>query len=560
MKLGSASFDLNIGSMFCSLEENLNKGMKTILVCLMLALALAQTDFQNTCQSESLIPRLATGLINLNPLDTYNSGANKDYYQDLTLNGFSSNDVLGYGFALSGFETSCSNTFYALVIDDILFENQNTRMKIVVDFRDPGSGAITSWTMVSFTYIVVSRFLNGAYSDIWATVASISNPLDNIPQAIDAIGAAYQVSPNGGGRCEIFEDPNIVHDEANACEGTAVDSTGATGGAHIVHAYIMGFRYNPAQSTTRHLIAGVLPAYPADFQTMETTDTGAALGVVTIDYTAVLSGPQVSFTNPDSAITFIKIAFVHSRFDMALSDVIVGAGLGTYPSQSNMIYSSSYIFTSVGTTNSAVSITQGAAVATEFNQKYYHLPDTRYAIYGLTGFEFPTGTSCTTIKINATLDNIDTYTVTTPNTATNLFFVADIFTKNIDQLCQPGNNQLLASQVFTVGQKSYFTIPTESVEQYIIEEPVGAPVPLPNGIAAGEAFVFQYYAAENGNTDKITYRVEIPFNGLIVGAPIKFIFGFFDNQLTIDGGVSGGMNPGTEYDIKLEVNGFVLYH
>ena len=164
-------------------------------MCLcLLGLVLGQTDFKNTCQSESLIPRLATGLINLNPLDTYNNGANKDYYQDLTIAAFTSNDFLGYGFSLSGFETACTNSanFFSLVVDEVVFENQNSRMRIVVDFRDPGSGAITSWTMVSFTYIVVSRFLNGGYSDIWATVASIDNPADNTLQPIDQVKAAYQ--------------------------------------------------------------------------------------------------------------------------------------------------------------------------------------------------------------------------------------------------------------------------------------------------------------------------------------------------------------------------------
>ena len=59
-----------------------------ILFTLLVLLVFGQTDFKNTCQNESLIPKLATGLIHLNPLDTYNGGANKDYYQDLTLNAF----------------------------------------------------------------------------------------------------------------------------------------------------------------------------------------------------------------------------------------------------------------------------------------------------------------------------------------------------------------------------------------------------------------------------------------------------------------------------------------
>lgn len=144
---------------------------KGLLICLiLLATVMGQTNFRNTCQNESLIPKLATGLIHLNPLDTYNNGANKDYYQDLSLAQFATIDVLGYGFSLTGFQTGCNNAFYTLIIDKVIFENQNTRMRIVVNFRNPGDGTITTWNLVSFTYIVVSRNLNGDYSDIWATV------------------------------------------------------------------------------------------------------------------------------------------------------------------------------------------------------------------------------------------------------------------------------------------------------------------------------------------------------------------------------------------------------
>ena len=199
--------------------------------------------------------------------------------------------------------------------------------------------------------------------------------------------------------------------------------------------------------------------------------TGGAIQVFDISDGAATDpkGPRVAFYNPDTALTFIKVAFVYSRHDYFLT---IAAGGPTYPSGSNMLYSSSYVFTNVTTFNTAVAITRGTAGSTtEFSQYYYHLPDARYAIYGITNFDIPQGTGCSTLKVNATLDSIDAYTVTTPNAnPANMFFVADIFTKNIDQLCQPGNNALLASQIFTVGKKSFFTIPTQSVDQNIIEE------------------------------------------------------------------------------------------
>ena len=77
--------------------------IRLIVLSLLLVAAFAQVDFNNDCQNDSYIDKLATGTINLNPLDTYNGGANKDYYQDLSRNKFDAIDVLGYGFALSGF-------------------------------------------------------------------------------------------------------------------------------------------------------------------------------------------------------------------------------------------------------------------------------------------------------------------------------------------------------------------------------------------------------------------------------------------------------------------------
>ena len=93
--------------------------MKAFLLLIFLILIKGQTNFNNDCHKDSLISKLATGLIHLSPLDTYNNGANKDYYQDLNLADFEAIDVLGYGFALTGFQTSCDNSFYTLIIDKV---------------------------------------------------------------------------------------------------------------------------------------------------------------------------------------------------------------------------------------------------------------------------------------------------------------------------------------------------------------------------------------------------------------------------------------------------------
>ena len=535
---------------FHSIRRILNKGMKHFVLCLLLAVVLAQTKFNNDCETDSIIPKLATGLINLNPLDTYNNGAKKDYYQDLSLAQFSLNDVLGSAFALSGFETSCTSPYYSLVVEEIIFQDQNSRMRIVVDFRNPGDGTVTTWTMVSFTYLVVSRNLNGAYSDIWATVTEVTTPIhDNGEVAIDTVGINYR-GDAATAECKVFVDPNVLFDTTSCNAADPVTADGIAGGSIVIHPYIMGFRYDPKMSNTRHLAAGVqseLPANPDDELTQPFVDTAGP------NY-----GPNAVFYNPDTAMTYIKIAFVISRFDSGR----VNAANDPYPAGSNMIYSSSYVFAKVETFNSAVALVKGAAAGT-YNQNYYHLPDARYAIYGLVQFNIPKGATnpCSTILLNATLNSIDTYTVTSPNTnLVDVYFKAQIFTKNVGQLCQPGNNALLANPVFTVVHKTQTLVPDRHDQQYFQEDPAPA-VPLPpHGIT--NPFVYMVWAAAvNGNTEQITMTMNMPFNGLTPSSPMKFEFGYFDNQpMLTPSGSSDGMVAGAEYDIKLEVNGFVLYH
>jgi len=187
---------------------NIRKGL--LVGLLLIICCIAQQDFRNTCQGESMMNLLATGSINLNPVDI-GSSANKDFYRDLSRAKFQTSDVLGYGFALSGFQTACGQSSYTLIIDKVEFQNQNTRMRIVVDFRNPATQSITSWTLVSFNYIVVSRNFNGAYSDIWATVAEFTIPSGAPPTAapIDTTGFVFRLDTTASTVCSVFVDPNF---------------------------------------------------------------------------------------------------------------------------------------------------------------------------------------------------------------------------------------------------------------------------------------------------------------------------------------------------------------
>jgi hypothetical protein len=89
------------------------------LSLLLITNVFAQTDFKNTCQTDSLMNLLATGLITMDLFDSSNGGANKDVYRDLTLAKFGKAEVLGHAFALTGFDGPCGQSYYTLVIDKV---------------------------------------------------------------------------------------------------------------------------------------------------------------------------------------------------------------------------------------------------------------------------------------------------------------------------------------------------------------------------------------------------------------------------------------------------------
>ena len=128
--------------------------------------------------------------------------------------------MLGYGFAVSGFQANCAQTYYTLVVDKVEFENQNTRMRLVINFLNPSSvgtsTVITKWNLVTFTYLVVSRNFAGSYSTIWATTAETSITKDLKPDDVDQIANPFKVAPPDS--CAAYTDPNFVFNP-DKCDG-----------------------------------------------------------------------------------------------------------------------------------------------------------------------------------------------------------------------------------------------------------------------------------------------------------------------------------------------------
>ena len=83
-----------------------------LLFLFMLVLGLAQDG----CQ-ESRLDKIQTGEIVLNPFDLGTAGANKNYYESLSRGNFGATEVLATAVAIAGFETSCSQTYFSLIVD-----------------------------------------------------------------------------------------------------------------------------------------------------------------------------------------------------------------------------------------------------------------------------------------------------------------------------------------------------------------------------------------------------------------------------------------------------------
>lgn len=149
--------------------------------------------------------------------------------------------------------------------------------------------------------------------------------------------------------------------------------------------------------------------------------------------------------------------------------------------------------------------------------------------------------TCTgNINIDSKLNSINSYTITTTNAnPQNFVFSADIYTVNHFLLCAPatGDRSVFKTEV---GKKSYFTVPTLSNEQYILEIVPGISIPAADiltntgtgvadsgisGTAADvdKAIHLAFVGAASGTqTDTIQFRAEVPFTGLTPMAPLKF--------------------------------------
>jgi hypothetical protein len=233
-----------------------------LLFLFMLVLGLAQDG----CQ-ESRLDKIQTGEIVLNPNDLGTAGSNKNYYESLSRGNFEANEILATAVAIAGFETSCSQTYFSLIVDIVEPQSENTKLKLVIDFTNKAKTSLTAWTKVKLSYLVVS------YSRVSAT--TINEGSTTKSSLIWATSQYVDLATAGVSDTAVLTDPVLLGDAYSRgdgcglyytdsekwrygirCDRTATGSNSPTVEFDVaVHTYIMGFRYTPIAGATNSLLA-----------------------------------------------------------------------------------------------------------------------------------------------------------------------------------------------------------------------------------------------------------------------------------------------------------------
>ena len=116
-------------------------------------------------------------------------------------------------FAVAGLQGASAQTYYSLVVDQIIFGNGNTVMNFTMNYNNPDGSVATTWTNIKLSWVAVSTLFEkyqttGQY--VWAGSVGMTAPFasniagavipnslwDNVPDA--AVGTLNGGSAGAG--------------------------------------------------------------------------------------------------------------------------------------------------------------------------------------------------------------------------------------------------------------------------------------------------------------------------------------------------------------------------
>jgi hypothetical protein len=429
------------------------KDKLTILFLCLLVLGLAQDG----CQ-ESRLDKIQTGEIILNPNDLGSAGANKNYYESLSRGKFGATDFLGTAVAIAGFETSCSQTFFSLMVDIVEPQSDNTKLKLVIDFRNKGQTVLTTWTKVKLSYLVASaqRYPAGVptSSYIWATSQYVDLTADITNTAImtDPIfTGADAATIDGQSICGLKYDTTAKkYVWGSLCDGNV--GNGVVDHDVAIHTYIMGFQYEPNTNADDNFLAATVKYGSswmdtnthaevafwtnADRTTINTAATAASTTAYGILFSvgAALGGPVFTITNQNSELKGIKVAIV-----LTVINPVYGANaLNNGFAATDLSYSYSGLYAPVDTAKYNIKTLIDKTAG--YNVLQEKIPSVKYIIYGLSSFALADNSGCSSFNIDVSVDSINSYTVSLNQKSfvSNVVVQADLYFPQTFGVCSPG--------------------------------------------------------------------------------------------------------------------------
>lgn len=124
----------------------------TSLVALLLLVALVTS--QTTTCSNSVVNGIASGIVRLGVPNA--NVAESSYSQSLSGSSLGTFAQVFSAFAIAGLEASSSQTYYSLVVDQVIFSNGNTQMNFTMNYNNPDGSFATTWTTIKLSWVAIS--------------------------------------------------------------------------------------------------------------------------------------------------------------------------------------------------------------------------------------------------------------------------------------------------------------------------------------------------------------------------------------------------------------------
>lgn len=358
------------------------------------------------------------------------------------------------------------------MVDIVEPQNENTKLKLVINFMNKDSTTLTAWTKVKLSYLVTSaqRYVTPIensgtavkVANIWATSQYVDLSTYTSPNAAftDAIFKGTSADEWGlAAGCGFHWDANYATPQWRfgiQCDDTFTDKKVVSDVA--VHAYIMGFRYEQATVTGKFLAAqvkydGWMDSPATQKEVAVANDATAAngdrltSGVTAINvagtevygikfqYDATTGGPKLAIENWSSELKGIKIALVMTVINpiAGTADNVVGNGFGA----EELSYSYSGIYFPLDSTKFNIKTVIDKTVG---NQLHERLPVVKYAIYGLSSFTLSDNNTCTSFSLDVSIDTINALTLTTNQKAyvSDVVIQGDFYFPQTQGVCSPG--------------------------------------------------------------------------------------------------------------------------